>query len=128
IFPEPYKSILINPISIFIYICRGNVSGALLKALDSPPYSQSEDWTTLKEKNGKYVISVLLAAKLNEIPSLIANLNESQLGLLMKYIFKGMEISTSSSNCSTILAWFDKLVDLIGVGGIIRVLADPRTV
>jgi actin related protein 2/3 complex subunit 5 len=54
-------------------------------------------------------MDVLSSVKSTEIPALVKTLNENQLDLLMKYVFKGMA-APEKFNSSTLLQWHEKVL------------------
>ncbi|KAI9140873.1 actin-related protein 2/3 complex subunit 5 [Paraphysoderma sedebokerense] len=107
-------------------IQRGQASEAVLKALDNPPYG-SDSINSAKDKNTRTVIDALSAAKSADIPSIIKKLSVEQCDVLMKYLYKGFA-TPEVFNTGVLLAWHEKLTEVAGVGSIVRVMADRRTV
>jgi actin related protein 2/3 complex subunit 5 len=110
---------------IFRIISRGSCTEALAKALESPIPIGSDD-TSLKDLSRSIILEALTAFKSSEIPSGLQSLESSQLDLLLKYVYKGFEFSFNNS--STLLVWHEKLLEVTGIGGIVRVLTDMKSV
>jgi actin related protein 2/3 complex, subunit 5 len=60
---------------------------------------------TLKEKAAQFVVRVLTSFKNAEIESAIKTLSADEVDLLMKYIYKGMELQQDGQTCASLLAW-----------------------
>ena len=72
-------------------------------------------------------MDTLLAAKPSDMSLMLKPLEPLELDLLFKYLYKGMA-SPERYNASLLLAWHEKLFELGGLGGIVRVLTDRRVV
>jgi actin related protein 2/3 complex subunit 5 len=73
-------------------------------------------------------MEALNAAKsATDITSIVKAMNDVQLDTLMKYIYKGMAFP-SQFNSANLLSWHEKTLEVAGVGSIVRVLTDRRTV
>lgn len=68
-------------------------------------------------------LSVLGSVKSTEIAEVLRGLEEDELDLLMKMIYKGMA-EPSKNNCAILLSWHEKVVEKGGEGVIVRVLCD----
>jgi actin related protein 2/3 complex subunit 5 len=71
------------------------------------------------------VADILCAVKAADIPPLIQAFSPDQFSLLLKFIYRAMA-SPQSFNCGALLAWHEKIVELAGVGAVVRVLSDRR--
>lgn len=148
----------------------GDAVGALRGALENVPYAGEE---RTKEIHLATVIEILQSIKQSEMSPLLTKIYQSEggseiLDVLMKYIYKGMSITSTSSSTdsssrksstltpqhtgfsqihsragadgtsgsgggsgagmSVLLSWHEKLVEIVGLGSIIRVMTDRRTV
>lgn len=72
-------------------------------------------------------MKVLLATKLSQIEEIVTQLDVDMIDILMKYIYKGFEITTEKKS-SHLLMWHEKAYALGGAGSIIRVLTDRKRV
>lgn len=68
---------------------------------------------------------VLTAISDNEFSSLIADLDLEACDVLMKYIYRFLE---RSQNCGSLLKYHAHLVEKAGLGSIVRVMTDRKTV
>lgn len=93
--------------------------GALRASLENPPLGSSS--AQLKAKNLALVISVL-----NSIKPADFAVEQFDVDTICKYVYKGMEFP-ETYNTSTLLAWHEKLVQVGGIGLLVRVLTDERT-
>lgn len=71
-------------------------------------------------------MDALSATKSADIAGIVTSLNPEQLDVLMKYIYRGMEKFDASSGA--LLAWHEKVVEVGGLGTIVRVLTARKTV
>ncbi|CAG8555616.1 6740_t:CDS:2 [Acaulospora morrowiae] len=106
-------------------LTRGKTEDALATAIDNPPYGLNT--TEAKDLNTKIVIEVLNSIKATDIPSLVKNLSSEQQDVLMKYIYRGMA-SPELYSSAMLLNWHEKLTEVAGVGCIVRVITDRKTV
>ncbi|KAJ3139192.1 Actin- protein 2/3 complex subunit 5 [Geranomyces variabilis] len=107
------------------YLSRGDTPAAVIKALENPPAGR--EVTAVKDKNTATVMSALAAARSTDILSIVKSLDSKQTDVLMKYIYRGMA-SPELYNSAVLLAWHEKTVEVAGLGSIVRVLTDRRTV
>jgi hypothetical protein len=96
---------------------------------NQPRYSTSSITAILitEDMNTKIVMDALISAKSADIPAILQQLNDSQVDTLAKYIYKGMSFP-ETFNPAQLLVWHEKTVELGGVGCIMRVLTDKKTV
>lgn len=106
-------------------ILQKNNKEALKAALRCPPLASKNQAT--KDKAFNLVMRVLQAFKTNEIDGGIKMLEKNEIDTLMKYIYRGFgQPSETASAC--LLAWHEKAVAAGGIGSIVRVLTDRKTV
>lgn len=111
---------------VFPWQCfRGRNFDALLHALNTAPLSTKNQ--LVKERVVQTVLKVLLTFKSNEIDVAVKSLDQPQLDLLMKYIYRGFEYPSDGSSAQ-LLTWHEKVFSVGGLGCIIRVLTDRKRV
>ncbi|XP_004347830.1 hypothetical protein CAOG_04005 [Capsaspora owczarzaki ATCC 30864] len=107
----------------------GNTEGALKAALADPPLDAKDQ--SLKDKSVASVLSVLTATKTADIAKIVGNLNPEQIDVLMKYVYRGMNVDGKSKNdenqSGILLAWHAAVFAVGGHGSIIRVITDRRS-
>ncbi|KAJ3299795.1 hypothetical protein HK104_006924 [Borealophlyctis nickersoniae] len=86
-------------------LSRGDVTGAVAKALESPPAGAHVQ--SVKDKNTATVMEALLAAKSTDITNVVKSLPPSCVDTLMKYIYRGMELP-EVYNSTVLLTWHEK--------------------
>jgi actin related protein 2/3 complex subunit 5 len=135
----------------------GDNEGALLGALENPPYGADAQG---KEVYLGIVTEILQSIRQSDMSPILSRIygapgGTEALDVLMKYIYKGMAHATPQTNSkstltpqatgfsqihtrgggegggqamSVLLSWHEKLVEVAGPGSIVRVMADRRTV
>ncbi|KXJ29584.1 actin-related protein 2/3 complex subunit 5-C [Exaiptasia diaphana] len=98
---------------------------ALKIVLADPPLQTKNK--AAKDKAFQLVMRVLNATKANEIEQAIKGLDNRGVDILMKYIYRGFS-EPSDNNCAILLSWHEKATAIGGLGCIVRVLADRKTV
>ncbi|XP_070581741.1 actin-related protein 2/3 complex subunit 5-C-like [Ptychodera flava] len=98
---------------------------ALKAVLRNPPIGSKNQ--AIKDKALGIVIRVLSAFKAGEIEKAVNELDKDTIDVLMKYIYRGFENVTDNSG-ATLLSWHEKVVNVGGVGCIVRVLTDRKSV
>ena len=99
------------------------VGDALRDSLADPPVASKD--LELKSKNTVIVLKVIAAVEDRQIDEVLGALSPDACDVLMKYIYKGLE---SPEQSSQLLKWHAKLLDKAGLGSIVRVMADRKTV
>ncbi|ODV89303.1 hypothetical protein CANCADRAFT_3928 [Tortispora caseinolytica NRRL Y-17796] len=119
---------------------RGDAVGAIMQAVNAPPYGISEP---VKSAFLSAVSAAIVSVKSSEIPSVIKSMDVNQRDVLLKYLYWSMAhpptatpsagrygaVPTSASGGTTtgiILSYFEKLMTVAGEGDISRVLSDRR--
>jgi len=97
---------------------------ALSAALENPPL-MSEDQSA-KNAAGGIVLKVLTSFKTSEIEAAVKSLSTNQQILLLKYIYKGMQLLTDSQTSQLLCAWHAQVSTIGGPGLINQVLASRR--
>jgi len=114
-----------NDAEVQALIAKGRLADALQTVLSSPPIASKNP--AVKDKAAQVVMKVLVAFKAADIDGAIKNLDQNKLDVLMKYIYRGFEMS-SEGNGAQLLVWHDKVFAVTGLGSIVRVLTDRRRV
>ena len=70
---------------------------------------------------------VLAAISDSEIPALVGGLSLEDCDTLMKYVYKLMQ-RPKTSNCASLLKIHASLVEKAGLGSIVRMMTDRKTV
>ncbi|GAA6059954.1 hypothetical protein JCM10212_003094 [Sporobolomyces blumeae] len=113
------------------HLQSGDVQGALKECLRDGewPYGEDDD-REIKQAKGialNLVLSVLNSSRSTDIPNLVSTLTPSEQVTLMKYLYKAME-NLGDSSGNAVLGWHEKLVEVAGIGCIVRVMTDRRRV
>lgn len=107
----------------------GQFAEALQLALDLPPYVAEE---RTKQLHTETVFEVLISIKNNhsvsDISGFVKQLDSTQQDTLVKYLYKNMGTSFGAKQGALLLSWFEKTVELTGLGPIVRFMTDRRTV
>jgi len=122
---EALSAVQAKAAEVRVSLQRGNTESALIQAIDDPPYGLDRD--KAKEQNTRVVMEVLASIKATDIPDLIKSLSNTQQDTLMKYIYRGMT-SPEIYSSPVLLNWHEKLTEVAGVGCIVRVITDRKTV
>ncbi|GAA5903030.1 Arc15p [Sporobolomyces salmoneus] len=109
----------------------GDVASALKECLKEGEYPYGEDDDReIKQAKGialSAVLSVINSSRSTDIPNLVQTLTPSEQVTLMKYLYKAME-NLGDSSGNAVLGWHEKLVEVAGIGCIVRVMTDRRRV
>ena len=107
----------------------GQFLPALQTALDTPPYVSDQKTKNLHTET---VFEVLASIKnnhnINEFPTFVSQLSSDQQDTLIKYIYKIMSTNYGAKHGALLLSWFEKTVDVTGMGPVVRFYSDRRTV
>ncbi|CAJ0595520.1 unnamed protein product [Cylicocyclus nassatus] len=95
---------------------------ALHASLLNPPLKCKNQ--AVKDKATILVAKVLGSFKSTEIDAVVKRLSNDEGDILMKYVYKAMEITPENALCQTLLTWHSLLVARFGLGSIIRVFSD----
>ncbi|VEL10284.1 unnamed protein product [Protopolystoma xenopodis] len=96
---------------------------ALLFVLQNAPINSKDK--AVKDAAARIMMKILSSYKLTQIDEAIATLNEEQIDLLMKYIYRGFD-SLKDANSLTLLNWHEKVFQRGNLGCIIRVMTDRK--
>lgn len=105
------------------YLNQGKNGDALHAVLKCPPIGSKNK--EAKERALMLVMRVLTAFKTSEIEKHVKALDRESVDILMKYIYKGFELSTDN-NSAALLVWHEQAVSAGGLGSIVRVLTDRK--
>lgn len=94
---------------------------ALHAALLNPPLKCKNQ--AVKDKATLLVAKVLGSFKTGEIEAVVKKLSLDEGDILMKYVYKAMEITPENALCQTLLSWHSMLVARFGLGSIMRVFS-----
>ncbi|MCJ1307273.1 hypothetical protein MMC25_000919 [Agyrium rufum] len=132
----------------------GDAEGALRGAMESAPYGGDAG---AKDVHLGSVVEILQSIKQSDMSPMLSRIYGSEggpdtLDTLMKYLYKGMAQSSPSNKAlspqitgfsqihgrgggegggqamSVLLSWHEKVVEIAGLGAVVRVLTDRRTV
>lgn len=103
----------------------GRNTDALLHVLNSAPLATKNP--SVKDRAVQVVLKVLMSFKSGEIDGAVRCLNQPQLDILMKYIYRGFEYPSEGSSAQ-LLMWHERVFSVGGLGSIIRVLTDRKRV
>lgn len=110
-------------------LSSGQFLQALTLALDNAPYV-SEPKT--KELHAETMFEILCSIKnnhqINELGKFIDQLNSEQQDTLVKYLYRTMNTPYGAKQGGLLLSWFEKTVEITGLGPIVRFMSDRRTV
>lgn len=98
---------------------------ALKAALTNAPILSKNQAT--KDKAYAIVLRVLTTVKAAEVEKAVKALDKNEQDVLMKYIYRGFAEPTEGSS-AVLLTWHEKVLASAGLGSIVRVLTDRKTV
>jgi actin related protein 2/3 complex subunit 5 len=98
---------------------------ALKAVLRNPPIGSKNP--AVKNKAFQLVLRVLTAFRTSDIEKAVNNLDRDTIDVLMKFIYKGFASPTDNSS-AILLIWHEKAYAVGGLGSIVRVLTDRKTV
>ncbi|TKR93526.1 hypothetical protein L596_007962 [Steinernema carpocapsae] len=97
---------------------------ALHAALLNPPLKSKNQ--VVKDRATALVTRVLTSFKTTEIEAAVKVLNDDEADLLMKYVYKSMDILADGATCQYLLVWHSQIIQRSGLGSVMRVLSDRR--
>ncbi|EIN05755.1 arp2/3 complex [Punctularia strigosozonata HHB-11173 SS5] len=108
-------------------LSKGDITGALTTVLENAPYGPYvEEAKTLTLQT---LLTILNSTKSAEIANIVKSLDQDKHDTLMKYLYKGMAMpGWGDVSGSVLLGWHEKLTEVAGIGCIVRVMTDRRTV
>lgn len=127
--PVSYQEIEALSKQVRQQLSLGQFVGALQLALDNPPYVADE---ATKNLHAETVFEVLVSIKnnnhVNEFSNIVKKLDLDQQDNLVKYLYKNMNTSYGAKQGGLLLNWFEKTVEVTGLGPVVRFFSDRRTV
>ncbi|KAK6198086.1 actin-related protein 2/3 complex subunit 5 [Scheffersomyces amazonensis] len=112
-----------------VYLSQGKFIEALKLGLSYPPYIASEQ---IKNLHTETIFEILCSIKnnhnLNDLSSFVKQLDSDEQDTLVKYLYKTMSTSYGQKQGGLLLSWYEKTVEITGLGPIVRFLSDRRTV
>merc|ERR1711874_434190 len=104
-------------------------SGKAVEALTHVLHNASLSIKDPKARDTNLAVSlrVLLSFKTSQIEAAVAGLDNENRDILMKIIYRGFEIPFEGSSAQ-LLVWHEKVYAVAGVGSIVRVMTDKKTV
>lgn len=127
--PVSYEEIASLASSVKQQLSLGQFLPALQSALDTPPYVADERTKALHTET---VFEVLMSIKnnhgVNDYAGFVKKLSSDQQDTLVKYIYKIMATPYGAKQGALMLGWFEKTVDVTGMGPVVRFYCDRRTV
>jgi len=107
------------------YLLQKKNTDALHAVLRNPPIGSKNQAT--KDKAFALVLRVLSSFKSSEVENAVKKLDKETIDILMKYLYKGFLTPTEKSS-AILLTWHEKAVSCGGLGSIVRVLTDRKSV
>ncbi|KAL0483515.1 actin-related protein 2/3 complex, subunit 5 [Acrasis kona] len=104
---------------------KDDKKGALVEALKDAPMGAKDD--KVKIDSAAVVYQVLSSAKDTEIDALVEGLDADQQDLLMKYVYRCLSTGESASS-NILFKWHKAVVGKAGMGAVVRVLTERKTV
>ena len=104
-------------------LCSGKPESAFPSILEDPPLKCKDK--ALKERNSVAVGRVLTSMKEAAIKATVDKLDDDQLDVLMKYIYRNLE---SGENSTILLKWHEIVYAKAGIGCIVRAISDRHTI
>lgn len=127
--PVSYDAIVAVSRNVKQALSLGQFLPALQSALETPPYVSDE---AAKDLHAETVFEVLVSIKNNhnisDFPNFVNQLDSDQQDTLIKYIYKIMGTTYGAKQGALMLSWFEKTVDVTGMGPVVRYYCDRRTV
>ena len=80
-----------------------------------------------REANLGAAMRVMMSIKTSQIEGAVAELDNENRDILMKIIYRGFE-NPSEGSSGQLLVWHEKVFAVSGVGSIVRVMTDKKTV
>lgn len=106
-------------------VSKGSFSDAISLVTSNPMYGAEPQ---SKSQLLGAVVDLLSMVKQSEISTIVKSLSSEQQNVLIKYLYSGMSSSKGQKQGGVLLAWYDKTVEVTGLGPVVRYLSDRRQV
>ena len=123
--PEPNPLADVNDSVVESLLSTGKNCEALNHVLSNNSLSIKDPQA--RDVNLAVSLKVLLSFKTSQIEAAVAGLDNESRDILMKIIYRGFEIPFEGSSAQ-LLVWHEKVYAVAGVGSIVRVMTDKKTV
>ncbi|VDK59584.1 unnamed protein product [Anisakis simplex] len=110
--------------NVSVLLQNMRLQDALKAALINPPLKTKNQ--AVKDRATALVTRVLTNFKTSDIESAVQGLSDEEVDLLMKYVYKAMDIQADNATCPYLLSWHAQLLARGGYGSIIRVFCDRQ--
>lgn len=98
----------------------------LIRLLEEAPQVMNSKDANAKSAHAHKVFSALERLSEKQMTDTIESLEPDTGDILLKYVYRGLEVA--SDNNAALFKWQAKLTDKFGIGSIVRVLTDRKTV
>ncbi|VDD74586.1 unnamed protein product [Mesocestoides corti] len=115
----------LNPRDVENLLNSGKYEDAVRMVLDNAPVNSKD--MALKDAVLALILRGMSQLKSTQIDSFVGGLNQDQLDMLMKYIYRGFQNPTDITHASLLL-WHEKVYAKSKISSICRVLTDGRIV
>lgn len=110
-------------------LSNGNLFESLQFGLKNPPFFANEE---IKNEYTKVIFEILQTIRNNnsslQIIDLIKKLTSNEHDILIKYLYKIMSTNYGIKQGVLMLSWFEKTVEIAGIGSIVRYISDRQTI
>lgn len=108
-------------------LSKGQFLESLQLAIGNPPYLLLEQ---AKNTYTELMFEILISIKNNngDVTPFIKQLNDEEQDNLVKYLYKIMSTNYGAKQGGILLVWFEKTIEITGLGPVIRFMSDRRTV
>ena len=106
-------------------LAEGKAGEALSRVLTTTSLGIKNKET--REANLGAAMRVMMAIKTSQIEGAVAELDNENRDILMKIIYRGFE-NPSEGSSGQLLVWHEKVFAVSGVGSIVRVMTDKKTI
>jgi actin related protein 2/3 complex, subunit 5 len=108
------------------FLSSKNKAGAFSAACADPPVLSKSQ--AVKDSNASIVADVINSLTDADITPTLAGLSDETCDVLMKYLYKFMNDGVQTGNYAVLLKLHAALVTKCGIGSIVRVMSDRKTV
>ena len=106
-------------------LAEGKAGEALSRVLTTTSLGIKNKET--REANLGAAMRVMMSIKTSQIEGAVAELDNENRDILMKIIYRGFE-NPSEGSSGQLLVWHEKVFAVSGVGSIVRVMTDKKTI